>query len=122
MGIGYTEHLFDELRVVGIVLVQFEGLNERPQSTNVLFLGDNKLRSGFFAGHPPWNIMRRILVRTDNNMSYAVFILGPSGSGKSTLTSCIQQVYGQLQVPATVVNLDAANESTNKYTPDIDIN
>ena len=55
-------------------------------------------------------------------MSYAVFILGPSGSGKSTLTGCLQQVYKELHVATTVVNLDAADDSVDKYQPDIDIN
>jgi GTPase SAR1 family protein len=55
-------------------------------------------------------------------MSYGIFILGPSGSGKSTLTYCLQHIYSQLKVPITLVNLDSANEMTNKYKADIDIN
>jgi GTPase SAR1 family protein len=55
-------------------------------------------------------------------MSFGVLIVGPSGSGKSTLTHCLSHIYRQLEVSVTIINLDPANDSTNKYTPDIDIN
>lgn len=55
-------------------------------------------------------------------MSFGVLIIGPSGSGKSTLTYCLSHLYRKLDIDITIINLDPANESTNKYTPDIDIN
>lgn len=55
-------------------------------------------------------------------MSYAVFVVGPSGSGKTTLVGGLQQLYSQLQIAVTTVNLDSANDLPEKYAADIDVN